>query len=91
MATLKFDDYMKEQLNNDSFKKSFLEEKKKLDSALLLLKAREEVGYSQRELAELAQVPQSTIARIEKGANTSIDTLSKLAFALGKELKISFS
>ena len=53
--------------------------------------AREEAGYSQRELAELAHVPQSTIARIEKGANTSVDTLSKIAFALGKELKISFS
>lgn len=53
--------------------------------------AREEAGYSQRELAELAHVPQSTIARIEKGENTSVDTLGKIAFALGKELKISFS
>lgn len=54
------------------------------------MKARESAGLTQRELAELASVPQSTIARIEKGHNTSFDTLSKLASALNKELKVEF-
>ncbi len=62
-----------------------------MDNAVALMLAREAQGYSQRELAELAHVPQSTIARIERGANTSIDTLSKIALALGKELTINYS
>lgn len=90
MTTLKFDDYLEEQLKDGDFKEGFLREKRKLDSAVALMLAREEAGYSQRELAQLAHVPQSTIARIEKGANTSIDTLSKIAFALDKQLKIHF-
>jgi hypothetical protein len=36
-------------------------------------------------------VPQSTIARIEHGQNTSFDTMSKIAFALGKKLKVEFT
>ena len=91
MTTVTFDNYLAEKLKDDDFKQGFLKEKRKLDSAVALMLAREEAGYSQRELAELAHVPQSTIARIEKGENTSVDTLGKIAFALGKELKISFS
>ncbi|EFQ56454.1 DNA-binding helix-turn-helix protein [Streptococcus downei F0415] len=52
-------------------------------------KARAKAGLSQRELAALSHVPQSTIARIEKGNNTSIETMSKIAVALKQELKIS--
>ena len=44
---------------------------------------------TQRDLAEKSGVPQSTIARIEKGANTSLTTMCKIAFALNKQLKIS--
>lgn len=91
MTTVKFDDILAEELKNEEFKKAFLQEKKRMDNAVALMLAREEQGFSQRELAELASVPQSTIARIEKGANTSIDTLSKIALALGKELTISYS
>ncbi|EAC5456536.1 XRE family transcriptional regulator, partial [Listeria monocytogenes] len=63
--------------------------KAKLASAVALMKARESAGLTQRELAELAAVPQSTIARIERGDNTSFETLSKLASALGKTLTVS--
>ncbi|MGF2086212.1 helix-turn-helix domain-containing protein [Enterococcus casseliflavus] len=41
------------------------------------------------KLAALATVPQSTIARIERGDNTSFERLSKLASALGKTLTVS--
>jgi predicted transcriptional regulator len=51
----------------------------------------ERAGLTQRELAERADVPQSTIARIEHGQNTSFDTMSKIAFALGKKLKVEFT
>ena len=90
MPTIKFDDYLNKRLENKEFKNSFDNEVNKLESAVALTKLREEQGLSQRELARLAHVPQSTIARIEKGSNTSVDTLIKIATALGKELKISF-
>lgn len=62
-----------------------------MESALAVSKARAKAGLSQREreLAALSHVPQSTIARIEKGNNTSIETMSKIAVALKQELKIS--
>ena len=62
----------------------------RLESAVALLKAREDAGLTQRELAKRVDVPQSTIARIERGNNTSVDTLSKIANALGKKLKVEF-
>jgi transcriptional regulator with XRE-family HTH domain len=54
------------------------------------MNARERAGLTQRELAERTDVPQSTIARIEQGQNTSFGTMSKIAFALGKKLKVEF-
>lgn len=77
-------------MENPEFKASFEAENAKLNSALALMEAREAAGLTQRELAELASVPQSTVARIERGNNTSFDTLSKIANALGKKLQVSF-
>ncbi|MBR8699695.1 helix-turn-helix transcriptional regulator [Enterococcus casseliflavus] len=76
-------------MKDTEFKAEYEAEKAKLASAVALMKARESAGLTQRELAELAAVPQSTIARIERGDNTSFETLSKLASALGKTLTVS--
>lgn len=67
----------------------FNAESAKLEIAVVVLKERERAGLTQRELAERAGVLQSTIARIEHGHNTSFDTMSKIAFALGKNLRLS--
>ncbi|ENZ5663332.1 helix-turn-helix domain-containing protein [Enterococcus hirae] len=91
MPTIKFDDYLAKRMENSEFKASFEAENAKLNSALALMEAREAAGLTQRELAELASVPQSTVARIELGNNTSFDTLSKIANALGKQLKVEFA
>lgn len=54
-----------------------------------LIKARKEKRLTQKELGELCGLPQSTIARIEKGENSpSIATVIKVLFALGKRLYI---
>ena len=76
MSNINFKDYLNEP---------------KLESAIALTKVRKESGLSQRDLATVSDVPQSTIARIESGANTSIDTLTKIANALGKRLTVNFS
>ncbi|HFU3800818.1 TPA: multiprotein-bridging factor 1 family protein [Streptococcus suis] len=91
MATIKFDDFLQEELKNDDFRAGFLAEKAILESALAVYNARQKAGLTQRELADLSHVPQSTIARIERGNNTSIETMSKIAYALNQKLTISVS
>ena len=86
MANIKFDDYL-----NNEFKNGYLTEKAILESALVIASARQSARLSQRQLAKISPVPQSTIARIECGYNTSIETINKLAMALGKKLTISIS
>ncbi|HFI0564408.1 TPA: multiprotein-bridging factor 1 family protein [Streptococcus suis] len=91
MATIKFDDFLQEELKNDDFRAGYLAEKAILESALAVYNARQKAGLTQRELADLSHVPQSTIARIERGNNTSIETMSKIAYALNQKLTISIS
>lgn len=88
MTNVNFDDYLAERLKDPSFKTAFNIEDAKLASAVTLMKAREKAGLTQRQLATKAAVPQSTVARIERGGNTSIDTLSKIAVALGKRIEL---
>ncbi len=54
-----------------------------------LVKARKELGISQRDLERLSGVKQPVIARIEKGtASPRLDTVIKLFAALGKTLEV---
>lgn len=91
MANVSFKDYLATQLKDPEFKKAFEGETTKLESAIAVANVRKQSGLSQRELAAASKVPQSTIARIERGANTSVDTLTKIANALGKKLTVGFS
>lgn len=91
VKNIQFDDYLAEQLKDPAFKAGLEAESAKLESAVALMTARERAGLTQRELAQRANVPQSTITRIEHGQNTSFDTMSKIAFALGKKLKVEFT
>lgn len=53
---------------------------------------RTEAGLSQRELAQRMSTTQSVISRMEEGggARNRIDTLARVATALGRHLVISF-
>ncbi|MBD8087286.1 helix-turn-helix transcriptional regulator [Limosilactobacillus sp. c11Ua_112_M] len=90
MSNIDFKDYLNEQLQDPELKKEFENETTKLESAVALAKVRKASGLSQRDLSSISDVPQSTIARIESGSNTSIDTLTKIANALGKKLTVTF-
>ncbi|NHL85625.1 XRE family transcriptional regulator [Lactobacillus helveticus] len=85
------DDVIQEKMKNPEFKKAFEKDMAQFSSSVALLKAREDAGLTQRELAEKAGVPQSTVARIERGNSTSTKTLSKLASAMNKTMKIVIS
>jgi ribosome-binding protein aMBF1 (putative translation factor) len=85
------DDYIAKMTKNPEFREAMAAEYGKLASAAALIEAREEAGLSQEGLAVKANVPQSTIARIESGQNTSIATLTKIGAALGKHMIIKYA
>jgi transcriptional regulator with XRE-family HTH domain len=60
-----------------------------MTAARLLRRARRRAGVSQRELGRRAQIPQSTVARIELGIlSPRADTLDRLLRAAGQTLTI---
>src|SRR3989344_919828 len=87
-----FDEYLKEQLKNPVFKKHYDYYGKQLEIAYQILQLRKKKHISQARLAKKIGTKQSNIARMEAGnQNFSVDTLQKLAGALGSDLKIVFS
>jgi transcriptional regulator with XRE-family HTH domain len=60
--------------------------------AQMIYDLRTEVGLSQRELAQRMGTTQSAISRLEEGGGTGnrVDTLARVATALGRHLVISF-
>ena len=60
--------------------------------AQMIYELRIEAGLSQRELAERMGTTQSVISRLEDGGGTGnrVDTLARVAKALGRHLVISF-
>ena len=79
----------------ESFKKRLLtpEERRELDLRVEIItemvKAREVLGLSQRELETSSGVAQQVISRVERGTtDPRISTLLKLLASLGKTLKV---
>lgn len=60
--------------------------------AQMIYDLRTEVGLSQRELAQRMGTTQSVISRLEEGGGSGnrVDTLARVATALGRHLVISF-
>jgi ribosome-binding protein aMBF1 (putative translation factor) len=54
-----------------------------------LIRARTHAGMTQADVAEKMKTSQSRVARLEGGANASIDTLKRYAEATGTTLSIS--
>ena len=60
-----------------------------MDPASYVNQARRAAGFSQRELARRSGVPQSAVARIERGQQVPrSDTLARLLDACGFELRL---
>ena len=60
-----------------------------VDIIAAIYNKRKELGISQRQLAKLCKLPQSSIARIEtKDVNPYLQTLLKILWPLGLTLKV---
>ncbi|QCX26009.1 helix-turn-helix domain-containing protein [Companilactobacillus futsaii] len=64
-------------------------ENNKLEIAVKIFKIREKLGWTRSKLAQEANVLESTVVEIESGNNINIETLSKLATAMGKKVTIN--
>lgn len=53
--------------------------------------ARVDAGLSASDVARIAEVPTSTVTRIEKGASASVSTLSKILDAVGMRIDLAVS
>lgn len=52
---------------------------------------RKELGLTQQQVADKAEINRSVVAKVESGQrNATLNTLMKLAEAMGKELKVDF-
>lgn len=81
----------RKKASSPQFAAEFEKEKQRLNVAVAVAQLRDELGMTQRELAEKVGKPQSTIARIENGSmNVSFNVLYEIATSVGKEVKIEF-
>lgn len=54
----------------------------------VFIEARDEMGISLRELTKLSGIKRRELSRLERGADTTVDTLISLLVPLGKTLAI---
>lgn len=85
-----WEDYKKEVKNLNDVSKQDIEEMEAL--ALIISKIierRNELGYSQRQLADICGLPQSSVARIEACVvKPNVETLIKIMKPLGLSLSV---
>ena len=86
-----WDDYKEHVKSADVEGKKDIEEAENLAEIVgAMIRRRNDLGISQRELASMCNMPQSSIARIESLKTTpNLDTLLKLFEPLGLALTVS--
>ena len=86
-----WNDYKEYAKKVDSQAKNDIEEMEELASIVgAIIEKRTALGLSQRQLAEICGIPQSSVARIETLKTTpNLDTLIKIMQPLGLKLTVS--
>lgn len=86
-----WEDFKKDAKSIDNTAKQDIEEMEILAEIIsTIIEKRNELGYSQRELAEICGLPQSSIARIEScTVKPNVETLIKIMKPLGLTLSVS--
>lgn len=82
---------LKEQMNDELFKKEYDALDAEYEVISSLVNARKVRNITQKQLSEATGIAQSDISRIEKGAaNPTLNLLKRLADGLGMKLKVEF-
>ena len=88
---MNWNEYKQTVKETDPIGKEIMEESE-AESAIItaIIKQRNALGLSQRDLAQLCKLPQSSIARIESGKTTPrLDTILKIMKQLNLSLKVT--
>lgn len=89
--SVKFDDFLKEQLLDPEFKKEYEALQPERAVMQAIIDARKQTGITQKELSERTGIKQGDISKLESGnGNPSIRTLQRLADGMGMHIKIEF-
>lgn len=84
-------EFLKEQLQNEAFKKEYDALDAEFSIIQAMLDARTAAGLTQKDLATRTGIAQADISRLENGnANPSLRTLQRLADGMGMKLKLEF-
>ena len=84
-----FEEVLKKASKSKVFKKAYDEELARLKLAKTIRESRLSRNLTQAAMAQKIDMPQSVIARLESGSHSvSVDTLSRIAHALGKQVQI---
>lgn len=83
--------YLRGEMKDVEFRRLYEEADIELRVALEITRTREARKMTQAELAAALKTKQQTVSRIERGAqNVTIETLDKIARALGRNLQVRF-
>lgn len=87
-----WDEYKEHVKEIDAVAKEDIEEAEALSMIITeMIKQRKALGWSQRELAQMCEMPQSSIARIEAQITTpNISTLLRIFHKLGLRLSVTY-
>lgn len=89
MSEHTFNDFLEEQLKDPNVKAEYDALEPEFTVIEAIMKARIETGITQKELAQKTGISQADISRLERGiGNPSLNTLKRVAEALGKKLEL---
>jgi ribosome-binding protein aMBF1 (putative translation factor) len=92
MNTIKFENYLKQQLKKSSFKKEWEKSEAQYQMTRQLIKSRLDQNLNQRQLAKKANTTQSVLSRLESMSfNPTLGLIEKVAGALGKKVEVRLS
>ena len=86
-----WEDFKKKAKNMNDINKQDIEEMEELAKIIsVIIERRNELGYSQRELADICGLPHSSVARIEScTVKPNVDTLIKILKPLGLTISVT--
>lgn len=88
---MKHAEYITARMKDPGFREAYEGFEGEYEAMKAVYLARQEQGLTQQQLSTRANIPQKTISAIETGnSNAKVETLAKLAKALGKSLRIEF-
>lgn len=88
-VSVSFEEMKKDLLKDSDFKNEYEKLKPRYEAIEQIIKARKEQNITQAELAKMVGTQKSNISRLESGNyNPTLDFLTKISEALGKNLSV---